>query len=225
MNVEILYRPSYSIAHVTLDPDEEIRVEPGAMVAMSPNVQLQTRAQGGLFKSFKRMFVGESFFMNTYQATGQSGDLWLAPPLPGDIHVLELSDDTLLVQSGAYVASGMGVEIDAGWGGAKTFFAGEGFLMLKATGSGTLILSSYGAIHPLEVGAGEQYIVDTGHLVAFSADMGFKVRRVGGWKSTFFGGEGLVVDLTGPGRVWMQTRSESAFLSWLIPKLPTSDSD
>ena len=92
--------------------------------------------------------------------------------------------------------------------------------MLKASGSGTLILSSYGAIHDMNLSAGDRMTVDTGHLVAFDEGIGFKVRRVGGITSTLFSGEGLVVDLTGPGRVLAQTRSTDAFLSWLIPRLP-----
>lgn len=224
MNVEILYRPAYSIARVTLAPNETIRAESGAMVAMSPGVQLETQAHGGLLKSLKRAVLGgESFFVNTYQAPSQGGEVWLAPPLPGDMSVLELEGETFLVQSGAYVASGEGIEIDTAWGGAKTFFASEGLIMLKAAGTGTLLLSSYGALHMLELADGEQYTVDTGHLVAFTSTMGFNVRRIGGLKSTLFSGEGLVVDLTGPGRAWLQTRSQDAFLSWLIPRLPGSD--
>lgn len=95
--------------------------------------------------------------------------------------------------------------------------------MLRARGNGKLIVSSYGAIHELNLSSGEKYTVDTGHLVAFTEDVGFNVRRVGGLKSTLFSGEGLVVDLTGPGRVLMQTRSTDAFLSWLIPQLPKSN--
>ena len=134
--------------------------------------------------------------------------------------MLDLSAESLLVQSGSYVASEMGVETSTKWGGAKTFFASEGLIMLRATGTGKLVLSAYGAIHELNLAAGEAYTVDTGHLVAFSDSLGFKVRRVGGLKSTLFSGEGLVVDLTGPGRILMQTRSTDAFLSWLIPNLP-----
>ncbi len=224
MNVELLYRPAYTIARVTLNPHEAIRVEAGAMVAMSPSMQLQTSAGGGLFKSLKRAFLGgESFFLNTYQASSEGGEVWLAPPLPGDMNVLELSGETVLVQSGSYVAASEGVDVDTSWGGAKTFFASEGLILLKASGTGTLLLSSYGAIHPFELAEGEQFVVDTGHLVAFTATMGFKVRRIGGIKSTLFSGEGLVVDLTGPGRAWLQTRSEDSFLSWLIPKLPSSN--
>ena len=129
-----------------------------------------------------------------------------------------------MVQSGSYVASAVGIEIDTSWGGAKTFFASEGLIMLKASGSGELILSSYGAIHERNLAEGETYTVDTGHLVAFSEGIGFKVKKVGGIKSTLFSGEGLVVDLTGPGRVLIQTRSTQAFLSWLIPQLPKTSS-
>ena len=222
MNVEVLYQPAYTVAQVKLDPSEEIRVEAGAMVSMSSGLALSTDATGGLLKSLQRAVLGgESFFQNTYRAPAQGGEIMLAPPLPGDIAVLEVGGDTLLVQSGAYLASSDGVAVDTAWGGAKTFFASEGLIMLRVTGGGTLVVSSYGAIHPLELAAGEPLTVDTGHLVAFTETIGFNVRRVGGMKSTLFSGEGLVVDLTGPGRLWMQTRSMDAFLAWLIPRLPT----
>lgn len=221
MNVEILYGPSYSMAKVALSPDEEIRVEAGSMVAMSPGLQLETKAEGGLLASLARSVLGgESFFLNRYRAPAAGGEIMVAPPLPGDIAVMELQNEEFLVQSGSYVANGVGVSVDTAWGGAKTFFASEGLIMLKLSGSGTLIISSYGAIHPLVLGPGQQYTVDTGHLVAFTSTMGFNVRRVGGITSTLFSGEGLVVDLTGPGRIWMQTRSTDAFLSWLLPRIP-----
>ncbi len=121
------------------------------------------------------------------------------------------------MQSGSYLASSAGVQIDTKWSGAKTFFGGEG---LHSTGKGTLIVSSYGAIHPVQLQAGQSYIIDTGHLVSFESRMKYQVRKVAGWKSTLFGGEGLAVELTGPGQLTMQSRSQSAFLSWLIPKLP-----
>lgn len=221
MDIEILYRPSYSLAMLKLAPGEEVRVEGGSMVSMSHGVTLETKAAGGLMKSLARsMLGGESFFQNTYKAPAGGGEVSVAPSLPGDLLTLELQNESLMVQSGAYVASEMGVQLDTKWGGAKTFFASEGLIMLRASGTGKLVLSSYGAIHEKPLGQGEMYTVDTGHLVAFSEGIGFSVRRVGGIKSTLFSGEGLVVDLTGPGRVMLQTRSVNAFLSWLIPKLP-----
>jgi uncharacterized protein (TIGR00266 family) len=182
---------------------------------------MDTGTKGGIMGALKRSVLGgESFFMNTYRASASGGQISLAPVLPGDMAVIELSDEPLMVQSGSYVASSAGLTIDTKWSGARTFFAREGLIMLKCSGSGTLVLSSYGAIHEMPLAEGESHTVDTGHLVAFTEGMGFKVRTVGGMKSTLFSGEGLVVDLTGPGKVLMQTRSDDAFLSWLIPRLP-----
>jgi len=129
----------------------------------------------------------------------------------------------MLVQSGSYIASESGVEIDTKFGGAKTFFASEGLFLLKATGTGKLLLSSFGAIHEIILSDGEKYTVDTGHFVAFDEGVGFNVRRIGGMKSTLFSGEGLVVDITGPGRILIQSRSQDSFLGWLVPKLPKSN--
>jgi uncharacterized protein (TIGR00266 family) len=170
------------------------------------------------------MFGGESFFQNTYQAPSGGGEVAVAPPLPGDLLQVNL-DSRLMVQSGSYVASEMGVELDTEWSGAKTFFASEGLIMLRASGRGQLLVSSYGAIHDMELEAGQKHTVDSGHLVAFTEGIDFRVRKVGGIKSTLFSGEGLVVDLTGPGRVLMQSRSTDQFLAWLIPQLPQPDRD
>lgn len=223
MDAEILYRPSYSMAVVTLDPFEEIIVEAGSMVSMTTGITLKTRAEGGLLRSLSRSLLGgERFFMNVFQAPAQGGQINLAPTLPGDMLILEMRDESLVVQGGSFIASTAEIEVDASWGGARTFFASEGLFMLRASGSGLLFLSSYGAIHPIELIPGQTYTVDTGHLVAFTQGMGFRVRSVGGVRSALLSGEGLVVDLTGPGRVFMQTRSEDAFLSWLMPRLPGS---
>jgi uncharacterized protein (TIGR00266 family) len=221
MQTEIMYRPSYSLAVVKLDPREKIRVEAGAMVSMSDGITLETKAAGGILASLTRsMLGGESFFMNDFLAPAQGGTVTLAPALPGDMLVVEQNGErALMVQSGSYVASATGIAVDTKWGGAKTFFASEGLFLLRCSGTGSLILSSYGAIHPIDLAAGQRFTVDTGHLVAFDEGIGFTVRPVGGIKSTLFSGEGLVVDLTGPGRVLMQTRSTDAFLTWLIPQV------
>jgi uncharacterized protein (TIGR00266 family) len=224
MDVDILYRPSYSLGVIKLTGGEEVLVEGGSLVSMSSGVTLQTQATGGLFKSLGRALLGgESFFQNTYRAPGSGGEVTVAPALPGDLFVLDLQNESMMVQSGSYVAAAMGIRTDTKWSGAKTFFASEGLIMLRASGTGKLVLSSYGAIHEMNLGAGEIYTVDTGHLVSFTEGIGFAVRRVGGIKSTLFSGEGLVVDLTGPGRVLLQTRSVDQFLAWLIPQLPTKE--
>jgi uncharacterized protein (AIM24 family) len=82
------------------------------------------------------------------------------------------------------------------------------------------VVSSYGAIHLVELQPGQRYVVDTGHMVAFDETVQYDVGRAGGWKSTLLGGEGLVCKLTGPGRFYLQTRSPDSFLQWLVPKLP-----
>jgi uncharacterized protein (TIGR00266 family) len=221
MRAEVLYRPSYSMAIVDLEPLEEIRVDSGSMVSMTEGITLKTRIEGGVLRSLSRSLLGgESFFINVFQAPDYGGQINLAPTLPGDMMILEMRSESLLVQSGSFVACSMGVEIDTRWGGARTFFASEGLIMLRARGAGLLFLCSYGAIHPIDLAPGQRYTIDTGHLVSFSEGMGFQVRPVGGVRSTLLSGEGLVVDLTGPGRVYMQTRSEDAFLSWIRPYLP-----
>jgi uncharacterized protein (TIGR00266 family) len=221
MQVEVLYRPSYSVARVILERHENIQVEAGSMVGMSPDLEMETEAKGGFMKSLSRsMFGKESFFMNTYTAEKDGDRILLAPPLPGDVLAVEMNNESLMVQSGSYLASSAGIQVDTKWSGAETFFGSEGLIMLRVSGTGTLVISSYGAIHPVELGAGEKFIVDTGHLVSFDEHVGYDVKKVAGWKSTLFSGEGLVAELTGPGNLNLQSRSQDSFLAWLIPLLP-----
>ncbi len=225
MKIDIRYQPSYSLAIVALDPDEVVQAEGGAMVSMSSNVEIQTGMKGGLVGALKRSVLGgESLFFNTFVSRGGPGEITFAPALPGDISVLELNGtEPLFIQSGSYLAAKPEVTVDASWGGAKTFFGSEGLFLLKATGSGPVVFSSYGAIHAVPI-SGSTYVVDTGHVVAFTGGLDFNVRRVGGWKSTLLSGEGLVCDFRGSGTLYLQTRSTQSFLSWLIPKLPQRNS-
>ena len=223
MEHEILYRPSYSLLKIGLQQGETISAEAGAMVSMSSGIEIETRTKGGLFSSLKRSVLGgESFFVNTFRA-GEPGELTLAPSLPGDICDLELRDQAIYVQSGSYIASSPEIEVDTKWGGSKTFFSREGLFLLKISGSGMVFMSSYGAIHEIELEIGQKYIVDTGHMVAFDEGVGYNIKKVGGLKSTLFSGEGLVCELTGPGKIMIQSRSEDAFLAWLIPRIPKKD--
>ena len=225
MRTEILYRPSYSLAIVQLNEGESILTEAGAMVSMSATIDIQTSARGGILKALARSLLGgESFFMNTFRASRGAGEITLAAALPGDLIQMELSGE-MLIQSGSYLASAPDIQIDTKWGGARSFFAGEGLFLLKASGRGPILISSYGAIHEKQLALGERYVVDTGHIVAFDGTTSYQVRKVGGLKSTIFGGEGLVAEFAGPGRVFLQSRSPGAFLNWLIPQLPTRSSE
>jgi len=221
MQIDVQYRPSYSLAVVRLDDGEAIHAESGAMVSFSSTVEIETGLRGGLLGALKRKILGgESFWQNTFTAEGGPGEVTLAPTLPGDVVQIDLQGDGIVIQSSSYLAAGTGVDVDTKWGGARAFFSKEGLFMLKAEGTGPVLVSSYGAIHCRELAAGEVYTVDTGHMVAFEAGVDYDVRPVGGLKSSALSGEGLVCRYTGPGRVWIQTRSEDAFLGWLIPQLP-----
>jgi uncharacterized protein (TIGR00266 family) len=191
------------------------------MMAMSPNVDISTSTEGGITRGLKRAVLGgESFFMNTFTATGPDAHVAIAPSLPGDIITWPLSGNTVYLQSGSYLASPGSIDIDSKWGGAKTFFSKEGLFMLKCSGHGDLVVSSYGAVQAIDLAAGQRYTVDTGHMVGWDEGVNYEVRKVGNWKSTMLSGEGLVVELTGPGRIYLQTRSPENFIDWLAPKLP-----
>jgi len=221
MEHEISHRPSYALLTLDLDAGETVRAEAGAMVSQSPGIGVETRAEGGLLKSLSRsVFGGESFFMNTFTAD-EAGSLQLAPALSGDVSHHSLSEETLYVQSTSFLASDPSIDVDTEFGGAGTFFGGEGLFLLRLEGTGEAFLSSYGAIDETTVDAGETHIVDTGHIVAFEDSLDFSVRKVGGLKSTLFSGEGLVCEFSGGGRLWTQTRSPDHFLAWLIPQLPS----
>ena len=220
MKYEVKYSPAYALGVISLDAGEQIQAETGAMVSMSDTIEIETGMKGGLMSGLKRSVLGgESFFINTFTAEA-AGELTVAPALPGDILALEVADTPVLVQSGSFLAATPDVTIDTKWGGSKTFFSREGLFLLKCTGKGTLFLSSYGAIHLVELTDGQRYAVDTGHMVAFDESVQYEVGRAGGWKSTLLGGEGLVCNLTGPGRFYLQTRSPDSFVAWLVPQLP-----
>lgn len=225
MDVEIRYSPSFAMAVIRLAPGGSLKAEAGAMTSMSGTVEIATSTQGGLLKGLRRSLLGgESFFVNTFSAPS-GGELTVTPTLPGDVIHLQVGEGSaVMVQSGSWLASEPTVEVDTKWGGGKTFFSGEGLFLLRCTGSGDMLVSSYGAIEERTLAAGEVLKIDTGHVVAFDEGVGYQVEKVGGWKSTMLSGEGLVATFTGPGRLWMQTRSPSDFLNWLIPQLPQPSS-
>jgi uncharacterized protein (TIGR00266 family) len=218
MEHRIVGRPSYSLLELRLKPGEEVLAETGAMVYMK-DVELKTEMKGGLLGGLKRSLLGgESFFVNRFVSRG-NGVLGLAPSYQGDIIHIPLNG-MIYAQSGAFLASSAGIELDTKWGGRKTFFAGEGLFLLKIEGSGDLFLSSFGSVEELEVDG--QLKVDTGHIVAFEPTLDFRVTKAGGLKTTLLSGEGLVAEFSGKGKVWIQTRSISDYIGWLSSLLPSS---
>ena len=162
MKTEISFGPAFAMATVHLDDGEAMKAEAGAMMAMSPSVEITTSTQGGMLKGLKRSVLGgESFFMNTFKATGPDAHVIVAPALPGDIITWPVQGRTVYLQSGSYLASPETIDIDTKWGGAKTFFSKEGLFMLKCSGDGDLVVSSYGAIHTIDLAAGQSVRIST----------------------------------------------------------------
>ena len=219
MEFRILSRPSYSLLELKMEDGEEVQAETGAMVYMR-NVELKTQMKGGLLGGFKRTLLGgESFFINRFVSRGD-GLLGLAPSYQGDIVHLKV-DGRVYAQSGAFLASSPEIDIDTKWGGAKTFFAGEGLFLLKLEGQGDLWLSSFGGVESVDVDG--RLKVDTGHIVAFEDALDFTISRAGGLKATLLSGEGLVADFKGYGKVWIQTRSIADYIGWLSSLLPARE--
>ncbi len=221
MDIRVNYRPSYSMATVSLAPGESFRAESGAMVGMSTSLRMETSSRagkGGVLKGLARkMLTGESFFLNTFHADSGAGAVHLSPSNVGDL-VVHQNTGELLIQSTCYVASDPSIDIQTKVAGFKNWFGGKGFFMLKAVGTGPVLLGAFGAIEEVEVT--EDFIVDTGHIVAFEPTLDYSIRRVGGWFSTFFSGEGFVCRFTGRGKLWIQTRNPGEFGSLIGPKLP-----
>jgi uncharacterized protein (TIGR00266 family) len=222
---EILHQPSYALAVVRLQSEQSIQAESGAMVSMSANVELQSQMKGGLMGALKRTVGGESAFVSTFTAHGAPGEVTLAPGGPGDIAAIELSNQLFFVQSSSYLAGDAGLTVDTKWGGAKSFFGGEGLFVLQVKGTGLLLLSSFGAIHRKQLAAGERYVVDTGHLVAWEGSTQYTLRKAAsGFLRSMVSGEGIVAEFTGPGELLIQTRNLAAFAGMMKPFFPTQGS-
>jgi uncharacterized protein (TIGR00266 family) len=205
-------RPDYSFLTVEIPADETIKVEASAMATMDTNISMKTKLKGG----FSRFLGGESLFINEFTADKASASLGIAPGSPGDIEHVHLNGETIYLQSTAFVASSMDVAVETKYQGLfKGFFSGESLFLIKCSGHGDLWFNTYGAIIAIDVEDG--YVIDTGHIVAFTEGLEYEVKSVGGYKSLFFSGEGLVAKFSGKGKVWIQTRQFSSFASWTRP--------
>jgi uncharacterized protein (TIGR00266 family) len=218
---EVLHQPAFSLAVIKLQAERSICAEAGAMVSMSANVDLQSQMKGGLFGALKRAVGGESAFVSTFTARGGPGEVTFAPGAPGDIAAIEMNNQAFFVQSSSYLAGDAGLNVDTRWGGAKSFFGGEGLFVLQITGSGLLLVSSFGAIHRKRLAPGERYVVDTGHLVAWEGSTQYTLRKAAsGFFRSLVSGEGIVAEFMGPGEILIQTRNLAALAGLLKPFFP-----
>ena len=207
MRYEVETSPAYSVLKVLLESGEGIVAEAGAMMAMKGNIEVQTKTAGGILKGLlRKLAVGESIFLNTFTAREGGGVIWLAPSIPGDITYIQLKGNGLLVQDTGYLAHYGAVDYELNWRGIRGLLAEGNIVWLRLYGDGGVWVNSYGGIICKELGVGETIIVDNNHLVAFDDTVTLNIKKFGGWKSFLFGGEGIVVELKGPGKVYMQTR-------------------
>ena len=223
MQTDLRHNPSFAAARITLQPNEQVRAESGAMMATSAGVSITANTQGGLLKGLKRSFLGgESLFITTFTAPPSGGWVDVAHHLAGDIVVAAVTpNEPVSITKGCWLASATGVELDTKWGGFKNLFGGEGGFLVHASGEGTVLLACYGALDTINLQDGESVTIDTGHVVAFGPTIGSHIRKVAtGMMQTLKSGEGLVFDFTGPGWVMTQTRNPAALEAWIRQVMP-----
>ena len=232
MDIETEFGPAFTMMTANLKPGEQIKVEPGAMVAQSDEMSMKTGMSsggglGGFMKSMVRSaFGGESFFVNTYSAGPTGGWISMAPSAPGDINSFDLSPgEAFYMQGGAFMASEVNVEVSTKFQGAKSLFSREGAFFLRAETQGVpgkVFYTSYGAMKEIEVTPDTPIKIDNGHVVAFTEGLSYNISKVKGLGSFLFGGEGFTLDFQGSGKVWIQTRNISSLATQLMPFLPSS---
>lgn len=225
MEYKILYPEAFPIIECQLRRGERIKAESDAMVAMSATVDVEGKMEGGILKGLMRkVLAGESFFFQELAANRGDGKVLLGHPYPGGIMDVDLDGSYgLVVQKDGFLASTSGVQVDTKLQNlSQGLFAGEGLFVLNITGRGTVFISSYGVIHPINLENGEEFIVDNGHLVAWPDYMEYTIEKASsGWISSFTSGEGLVCRFRGPGVILIQTRNPSSFEGWIRSMIPS----
>lgn len=208
-----------------LENGETMITEGGAMLWMSPNMKMDTTTNGGLGKAFGRMFSGESLFQNRYTATGGQGMIAFASSFPGSIRAFQVSPGKeYIFQKKTFLAGEAGVDISVHLNKKVStgLFGGEGFIMQRISGNGTVFAEFDGHVVEYELKAGQKIVVDSGYLAAMDSTCTMEIQTVAGAKNVFFGGEGLFnTVISGPGHVWLQTMPISGVAAAIRPYIPT----
>ena len=202
--------PDYALLNVQIPANQMLKVEASAMASMDSHISMKTRMKGGLTRFLSR----ESLFINEFTAQGGPGSISIAPGPAGDISHYSLTDQGAIFLTGSsYVASTPDVQLDTKFQGlVKGFFSGESLFLMRCSGSGDLWFNTFGGIFSVDIE--KEYIVDTGHIVAFTEGLDYEVGRIGGYKSLFFSGEGFICRFKGQGKVWVQSRNPLGLISW-----------
>lgn len=213
MDIKLNGNPDFGEAEVHLAPGESVLAEAGAMSRMTDGIELTTMLMGGLTQSFLRKFLTkESMVMGRYTAQ-QAGYVALAPRYPGSLIQQPVSGQGIILTAGSLLACTDGVQVKPRFGGMRQVFSGEGAFVMECTGDGTLVLAAFGAV--IEKHVQEPFTVDTGHLVAWEPSLQFRIRGAGGIKQTILSGEGLTMEFSGSGRIWLQSRNIGGLTHWL----------
>ena len=225
MQYETMHEGSNAVLRVDLQRGEKFKAEAGAMVAKSQHLSIKGHMWGGVFGAFKRSFLGgESFFFQEITATTGDGDIIIAPSVPGDIKILPMrNSEDYYIQNGCMLAGLGDIEMDTRVQKLTAgVFSGAGFFVLHVRGHGEVAVAAFGAIMEIHIPAGKEYIVDNGHVVAWSGDLEYQIVKAGAnWISSFTSGEGLACKFTGPGKVWIQTRNPKGFGAWVRRFVPS----
>lgn len=202
--------PDYSLLDVTIPDGQKLKVEASSMASMDSTLKMKTKLKGGL----GRFLTKESLFINEYEAQGGDGEISIAPGPSGDIGHYEVkSGEDFYLTASSFLASTMGVTQETKWQGlGRGFFSGESFFLIKCSGVGQIWFNCYGAMFDVDVK--DEYVVDTGHIVAFTEGLDYQITKFGGYKSLFLSGEGLVCRFRGEGKVWIQTKNPLGLVSW-----------
>ena len=216
---------AFPVVVCRLEDGEQMITERGSMVWQTPNIRMETTG-GGIGKMFSKALSGESIFQNIYTAQG-AGTIAFGSSFPGKIVPLEIGPGReMILQKRAFLASESGVELSIHFSkklGAG-FFGGEGFIMQKVSGRGTVFVEIDGEMVEHTLAAGEQLVVDTGNVAGFTVGVSMEIRQVAGLKNKFLGGEGFFHTLlTGPGTVWLQTMPISNVAEAIQSFLPTGE--
>ncbi len=219
MKYEIRYKPAFAAVFVTLQPGESLTAESGAMASMAAQVSMQTEFSGGLIAALVRKFFGgESLFVNKFtNPTQKPLELVLTQSMIGDMLALELKGREICFQPGAYIAHAGNVKMSVHWAGFSSWLAGEGLFKLKLNGNGLVFFGAYGGLTKQQIKG--DFIVDSGHLVAYDPGIQMKVGLSGGLFGSVTSGEGLVNRLSGQGEIYLQSRSVDGLVRFLRPKV------
>lgn len=225
MHIDVSVEGLFGRALVTLEPGERFVSDAGAMIRASSNIDIDvttgSRGNGGLLGGLGRLLTGDTFFLSAYEVTdGRRGEVGLAPTHAGEVRRLDVAPgEAWLCAGGSFLGAEGTLALDTRFQGVRGLLGGESLSLLRVSGSGAFLVAALGMLTSMEVDG--ELIVDTGHLVAFTEGLAYRIDKVGGgWINTWLSGEGFVMRFSGKGRIILQSHNPTRFGRQLGPLLP-----